>query len=73
MASLESLKLSKVISADLILNVLYDCSAIGHTYSYKDGKGTRITFKYRNRNSSFNKDNGIILHKGLWKALNVNF
>lgn len=72
-ASLESLKLSKVISADLILNVLYDCSAIGHTYSYKDGKGTRITFKYRNRNSSFNKDNGIILHKGLWKALNVNF
>ena len=61
------------INADNILNVLYDCSAIGHAYPYKDGKETRVTFKYRNRNSSFNKNNRIILHKGLWKALNVNF
>lgn len=60
-------------NADSILNVLYDCSAIGHAYSYKNGSETRITFKYRNRNSSFNKNNRIILHKGLWKALNVNF
>lgn len=31
------------------------------------------TFKYRNRSSSFNRNNRIILHKGLWKALNVNY
>ena len=56
-----------------VLNVLYDCSAIGHAYPYGNGGQTRITFKYRNRNSSFNKSNRIILHKGLWKALNVNY
>ena len=68
-----SLNFPDNLKADAILNVLYDCSAIGHAYSYKDGKETRVTFKYRNRNSSFNKNNRIILHKGLWKALNVNF
>lgn len=61
------------ISPDTVLNVLYDCSAIGHVYPYGNGKQTRITFKYRNRHSSFNKNNRIILHKGLWKALNVNY
>ena len=61
------------INVDFVLNVLYDCSAIGHAYPYKNGRETRVTFKYRNRNSSFNKENRIILHKGLWKALNVNF
>lgn len=61
------------ISPDTILNVLYDCSAIGHAYPYGNGGQTRKTFKYRNRNSSFNKLNRIILHKGLWKALNVNY
>lgn len=63
----------KSIAADTVLNVLYDCSAIGHAYPYENGQHTRITFKYRNRNSSFNKSNRIILHKGLWKALNVNY
>lgn len=60
------------LTPDSVLNVLYDCSAIGHTYKY-NGSQTRITFKYRNRNSSFNSSNRIILHKGLWKALNVNY
>lgn len=70
--SFNSLKI-ETLSPDSILNVLYDCSAIGHAYSYGNGDQTRITFKYRNRNSSFNKSNRIILHKGLWKALNVNY
>lgn len=56
-----------------ILKVLYDCSAIGHVYPYGDGSQTRITFKYRNRNSSFVTNDRIILHKGLWKGLNVNY
>lgn len=54
-----------------VLRVLYDCSAIGHLY---DGGGkTRVTFKYRNYNSAFNKTDRILLHKGLWKALNINY
>lgn len=56
-----------------ILRVLYDCSAIGHAYPYGDGSQTRITFKYRNRNSSFTVNDRIILHRGLWKGLNVNY
>lgn len=55
------------------MRVLYDCSAIGHVYSYKGEGITRVTFKYRNRTSTFTPDDKILLHKGLWKALNVNF
>lgn len=61
------------ISSVDILRVLYDCSAIGHAYPYGDGSQTRITFKYRNRNSSFTVNDRIILHRGLWKGLNVNY
>lgn len=71
--SFNELKTGDDLSADMVLNVLYDCSAIGNAYPYKNGKETRISFKYRNRHSSFIKENRIILHKGLWKALNVNF
>lgn len=56
-----------------ILKILYDCSAIGHMYSYDGGNTERITFKCRNRNSTFNSEDKICLHKGLWKALNVNY
>lgn len=56
-----------------ILRVLYDCSAIGHTYSYDGGNTERITFKCRNRNSAFSNKYKICIHKGLWKALNVNY
>ena len=63
----------KGVEVDEIMKVLYDCSAIGHVYSYNGGQTYRYTFKYRNRSSSFNPDDRIILHKGLWKALNVNY
>lgn len=68
-----NLNMSDDINVDFVLNFLYDFSAIGHAYPYKNGRETRVTFKYHNRHSSFNKENRIILHKGLWKALNVNF
>lgn len=68
-----NLNMSDDVNVDFVLNVLYDFSAIGHAYPYKNGRETRVTFKYHNRHSSFNKENRIILHKGLWKALNVNF
>lgn len=63
----------KGIDADDILKILYECSAIGHVYSYNGGRTSRVTFKYRNRFSSFVPQDRILLHKGLWKALNVNF
>lgn len=63
----------KGIDIDEIMRVLYECSAIGHIYSYDGGKSSIVTFKYRNRSSSFNPDDRIMLHKGLWKALNVNY
>jgi hypothetical protein len=37
------------------------------------GSTSRVSFKYRNRSSSFNPTDRIMLHKGLWKALNVNY
>ena len=55
-----------------IMRVLYDCSAIGHTHFYKENGSTRVLFKYRNRASAFNPMDKILLHKGLWKALNVS-
>lgn len=55
-----------------IMRVLYDCSAIGHTHYYKENGSTRVLFKYRNRASTFNPKDKILLHKGLWKALNVS-
>ncbi|MBQ5979525.1 MAG: hypothetical protein IJL58_05850 [Bacteroidales bacterium] len=63
----------KGVEADEIMKILYECSAIGHSYSYNGGRTSRVTFKYRNRSSSFNPEDRIMLHKGLWKALNVNY
>ena len=63
----------KDVDPNEIMKVLYECSAVGQKYSYDGGISDRFTFKYRNRSSSFNPDNRIILHKGLWKALNVNY
>lgn len=63
----------KDIDSKEVMRILYDCSAIGHEYPSKDGEDKRFAFKFRNRNTSFNLTDRIVLHKGLWKALNVNF
>jgi len=63
------------LSIDKVLRVLYDCSAIGQRFFYKDGNNgtqSRTSFKYRNRNSTISNTDLFILHKGLRKALNVN-
>lgn len=54
-----------------IFSALFDCSAIGHVYKSQFGDQTQYTFKYRNRNMSFNPNDRIILHKGIWKSLNL--
>ena len=56
-----------------ILNVMYNCSAIGHTYYFREDNSTRVTFKYRNRVSKFSIRDKIIIHNGLWQSLNVNY
>jgi hypothetical protein len=49
---------------------LFYCSAIGNI-KHKQGGTTYYTFNYRNRHSHFNRAERIILHRGLWKALNL--
>lgn len=56
-----------------ILNVMYNCSAIGHTYDFREDNSTRVIFKYRNRVSKFSIRDKIIIHNGLWQSLNVNY
>ncbi|MFH6973622.1 P-loop ATPase, Sll1717 family [Neisseria sp. 23W00296] len=52
-----------------LMNVLYDCGAIGNKWS--NGTSNRYEFKFRNKNSHFNSTYTVVLHKGLWKALNL--
>jgi len=56
---------------DNLLHALYECSAIGHRWSDPISHDWRFDFKYRNPNSALNTQNDIILHTGLWKALNL--
>lgn len=53
-----------------ICQALFNCSALGNI-QHRQGGTTYYTFKYRNRHSSFNENEDIMLHKGLWKALNL--
>jgi hypothetical protein len=53
-----------------ILKALFDCSALGNITNSLNGSPI-FTFKFRNRHSVFNVSAKIILHKGLWKALNI--
>ncbi len=61
----------KYTEADLqsALRALFKCSAIGNKWSHR---GTdRYEFVYRNPHAEFDKEKTIVLHKGLWKALNL--
>jgi hypothetical protein len=53
-----------------ILTHLYNCSAIGNLFHRPTGSAL-FSFKFRNRNSVFDNSQEIILHKGLWKAMNL--
>lgn len=66
-------ELGKTLSEERLkelLNVLFECSAIGNIQNRSTGN-TFYTFKFRNRHSSFNENEGIMLHRGLWKAMNL--
>lgn len=55
---------------DEVLRTLFDCSAIGNV-QHRPGGSTHYTFSFRNRQSKFTKAERILLHKGLWKSLNL--
>lgn len=66
-ASGESGSLSKPLRE--ILAVFYERSAIGTVHGAHGYDA--YTFKYRNRNSVLGIPDRLMLHKGIWKALNV--
>lgn len=53
-----------------LCETLFNCSAIGNI-QHRPGGSTFYTFKYRNRHSSLNENEDVMLHRGLWKALNL--
>jgi hypothetical protein len=55
---------------DIILGALFECSAVGNIQ--QNARGQRFyTFRFRNRHATFNLKEPIILHRGLWRALNI--
>jgi hypothetical protein len=56
------------------VRALFECSALGVIQRRRQRSGrdaTYFTFKYRNRNSSVAMNERFILHRGVWKALNL--
>lgn len=68
----EKAALHNISEKDLlgILRALFDCSAIGNKWGTPSGS-TRYEFKFRNRNAVFDRTKTIVIHKGMWKALNL--
>lgn len=56
-----------------VLRVLYECSAIGNVRVLKRTGKRYLSYKYRNRNSHYKKNERIILHRGLWRAFNIQW
>ena len=56
---------------DVLMHALFSASAVGMTWRDSHSKQERFEFKFRNPNASFSPKRTVVLHKGLWKALNV--
>ena len=56
---------------DVLLHALFAASAIGTTWRDHHSRQNKFEFKFRNPNSAFNPKRTVVLHKGLWKALNI--
>ena len=52
------------------LRALFECSAIGNIWNRSTGSAF-YSFRYRNRNLALNPKEQIMLHRGVWKALNL--
>lgn len=55
-----------LLDLDKILDLLFDCSAIGNM-----DEDDYFWYRYRNISNYIMDDQDIIIHKGLWKALNL--
>jgi hypothetical protein len=70
----KSMRLGSRLDIREAIRVLFDCSAVGNVV-YRPrpggGSGTYFTFRNRNRNASVNLSEPLILHRGVWKALNL--
>lgn len=53
-----------------VVRVLFDCSVIGNVVA-RPGGGRFYTFKFRNRSATVNFEETLVLHRGIWKALNL--
>ena len=60
----------KDIDLEAFISALFDCSAIGNIQN-RHGGNTYYTFKHRNQNATFNVNERLLLHRGLWKAMNL--
>lgn len=58
------------IDLRVIMKYMFECSAIGNVETWPSGQ-TFFTFRYRNRHSAFSPNKKILLHFGIWKALNL--
>lgn len=59
-----------IASAEEILKDMFNASWIGNVWKTQENTD-RFSFKHRKRNASFNRKHNIIIHNGLWKALNL--
>lgn len=57
---------------EVLMHALFSASAIGMTWVDRSSKQNKFEFKFRNPSAAFNPRRTVVLHKGLWKALNVN-
>ncbi len=58
------------IRFDNLISALFECSAVGNIHN-RPGGTTYYTFKHRNRNATLSLSDRLLLHRGLWKSLNL--
>jgi hypothetical protein len=57
---------------DNLLAALFECSAIGHVVQHQSGAGARnFIFKYRNDAETYVPTRPMMVHRGLWRVLNI--
>lgn len=63
-------KRAEGIDFENLVAALFECSAIGNVQN-RPGGTTYYTFRHRNRQASLSFSDRLLLHRGLWKALNL--
>jgi hypothetical protein len=61
---------AKDVDFDSLFATLFECSAVGNIHNRPHGT-TYYTFRHRNRNATLSFEDRFLLHRGLWKSLNL--